>query len=125
MPSDRSKRASSSHPRRVELFDELSLKAISYLELHPGVADIVMRGPIPATSAQIDGWEAKHQPYRLPADFKAFLEISNGLYVKWSARLRGRGIPFASMHLNGLSELEEVAEVPRGGHQAGEVRAML
>ena len=60
-----------------EIFDDISLSVISFLENHEGVAsvDFVERRGI--TLAEITAWEQDHAPYRLPNDYKAFLLISN------------------------------------------------
>ncbi|CAD7939749.1 unnamed protein product [Amoebophrya sp. A120] len=95
--------------RRIDHFDDLSLCAIEYLERHQGVSEIILQGPVPCPGSAIHAWETRHG-LRLPDDLKAFLQITNGLYLKWSAAIRSKVLPYGSMHLNNLEQFRSVAE---------------
>ena len=91
-----------------EIFDDISLSVISFLENHEGVAsvDFVERRGI--TLAEITAWEQDHAPYRLPNDYKAFLLISNGLLLCWHIRHHGSEFPLGCLHLNKLASVKRI-----------------
>ena len=91
-----------------EIFDDISLSVISFLENHEGVAsvDFVERRGI--TLAEITAWEQDHAPYRLPNDYKAFLLISNGLLLCWHIRHHGSEFPLGCLHLNKLASVQRI-----------------
>jgi len=68
-----------------EIFDEISLSVIRFLEHHEGVSNVQFYeiGPISNPDA-VNAWNTKNAPYELPSDFRAFLGISDGLLLKWS-----------------------------------------
>lgn len=68
-----------------EIFDEISLAAIKFLERHEGVSNVQFYeiGPI-ANVDHIAQWSQKNAPFELPSDFQSFICISDGLLLKWS-----------------------------------------
>jgi len=43
----------------------------------------------PTSMIAIGSWEKANAPYVLPVDLKAFLQFSDGLNLRWDARLNG------------------------------------
>jgi len=76
-----------------EIFDNISLKVISFLENHVGIEDVefVERQGKPmltpgVAEMTIAKWEEENAPYMLPDDYKAFLQISDGLLLNWKIK---------------------------------------
>eukprot|EP00943_MAST-04B_sp_MAST-4B-sp1_P009259 g9259.t1 len=92
-----------------EIFDDISLSVINFLENHEGVAsvDFVERRGI--TLAEITAWEQDNAPYSLPNDYKAFLLISNGLLLRWHIRHHDSEFPLGCLHLNKLASVQRIA----------------
>ena len=92
-----------------EIFDDISLSVINFLENHEGVAsvDFVERRGI--TLAEITAWEQDNAPYQLPNDYKAFLLISNGLLLRWHIRHHDSEFPLGCLHLNKLASVQPIA----------------
>ncbi len=92
-----------------EIFDDISLSVINFLENHEGVAsvDFVERRGI--TLAEITAWEQDNAPYSLPNDYKAFLLISNGLLLRWHIRHHDSEFPLGCLHLNKLASVQPIA----------------
>mmetsp|Transcript_133778 Transcript_133778/g.372964 ORF Transcript_133778/g.372964 Transcript_133778/m.372964 type:complete len:291 (+) Transcript_133778:108-980(+) len=92
-----------------QVFDDLSIDAITFLESHPKVAGVKFYDRPSATQAQLQAWEAQNSPFVLPEDFKAFFAISDGVTLRWSLRFRGEAQPFGTVHVN---QLEQVQRLP-------------
>ena len=84
-----------------EIFDNISLSVISFLESHIGITDVEFierQGKeklqmsknyeliIGVAEVTISKWEEENSPFRLPDDFKAFLQISDGLSLNWKIK---------------------------------------
>ncbi len=123
--------------KKIEHFDSLSLSAINYLERHICVSDIALQGPVECPQHEIVEWERENHPFKLPEDYKAFLQNTNGrcrrivrsfipyaqgtsgrchpphylpgFYLKWSAWIRGRSLPYGCMHINSLAQVKRIA----------------
>ena len=56
---------------------------------HQGVAKLtfIERGPV--TGVDVSSWEQKNSGCVLPEDLKALLQISDGMTLKWDAKLHG------------------------------------
>lgn len=59
---------------------------------HQGVAKLtfIERGPV--TSVDVSSWEQRNSGCALPEDLKALLQISDGMTLKWDAKLHGATI---------------------------------
>lgn len=91
------------------LFEDLSLPLVETLETHRTACDVEFVDHPAVTFGQMQDWEAMHRPFVLPEDYRALLEISNGITVRWKLDLKGQRLPFGIMHVNGL---EEVMQLP-------------
>mmetsp|Transcript_17388 Transcript_17388/g.31371 ORF Transcript_17388/g.31371 Transcript_17388/m.31371 type:complete len:292 (+) Transcript_17388:214-1089(+) len=89
-----------------EIFEQISLSVINYLERHIGVTDIEFIERQGVVETLITSWEAEHAPYLLPSDFKSFLLISDGLQLRWSVKKKNLVFPLGHMHLNRLREVQ-------------------
>ena len=66
-----------------DIFDNISLSVISFLEDQKRVAEIEFSECSGASEDTLNTWEEEHKPYKLPEDYKAFLQISDGLALTW------------------------------------------
>ena len=53
-------------------------------------------------------WEEENGPYLLPDDYKAFLQISDGLSLNWKIKKNDQMFPLGSMHLNKLRDIKRI-----------------
>ncbi len=60
----------------------------------------------------IQKWEEENSPYQLPDDFKAFLQISDGLSLNWRIKKNDQIFNLGQMHLNKLRDIKRI----RGEH---------
>ena len=58
----------------------------------------------------ISKWEEENAPFRLPDDFKAFLQISDGLSLNWKIKKNDMVFNLGQMHLNKLREIKRIRE---------------
>jgi len=56
----------------------------------------------------ITKWEEENTPFQLPEDYKAFMQISDGLCLNWKIGRNGQNIPFGCMHLNKLRDTKKI-----------------
>jgi hypothetical protein len=56
----------------------------------------------------ITKWEEENAPYLLPDDYKAFLQISDGLSLNWKIKKNDQIFPLGSMHLNKLRDIKRI-----------------
>ena len=54
----------------------------------------------------ITKWEEENAPYKLPDDYKAFLQISDGLSLNWKIKKNEMIFNLGQMHLNKLREIK-------------------
>lgn len=59
---------------------------ISFLENHIGITDVEFIERTGVAESTISKWEEENAPYKLPDDFKAFLQISDGLSLNWKIK---------------------------------------
>ena len=114
------------------IFDNISLNVISFLEKHRGVTDVkvwtscppktsmcqtvmMIMAPSfqfferpPVTEFQINEWEKKFYPCKLPSDYKSFLMISDGFVLKWHMKYNREVLPLGNMSLCPLEALKPV-----------------
>jgi hypothetical protein len=71
------------------VFDNISMSVISFLEEQSKITDIVIDDrtgisvSLGASEFAIAKWEDDNQPYKLPEDYKALLQISDGMQLTW------------------------------------------
>ena len=58
----------------------------------------------------ITKWEEENTPYKLPDDFKAFLQISDGLSLNWKIKKNDMVYNLGQMHLNKLREIKRIKD---------------
>ena len=58
----------------------------------------------------INKWEEENLPYKMPDDFKAFLQISDGLSLNWKIKKNEMLFNLGQMHLNKLREIKRIRE---------------
>lgn len=65
-------------------------------------------------------WEEENSPYLLPDDYKAFLQISDGLSLNWKIKKNDQIFPLGSMHLNKLRDIKRIKSGPFKFSSVGE-----
>ena len=91
-----------------EVFDNISMQVISFLENHIGISDVEFIERSGCADITIQKWEEENTPIRLPDDYKAFLQISDGLQLNWKIRKNEQTINLGSMNLNRLREIKRI-----------------
>lgn len=93
-----------------EIFDNISLSVISYLENHTGVLDVEFNNERQGVAeVSLAKWEEENE-YKLPDDYKAFLQISDGLSLSWKVKKNDQIYPMGCMHLNRLRDIKPIKE---------------
>lgn len=94
-----------------EIFDNISLQVISFLESHIGISDVEFNSERQGVAeVTIAKWEEENTPYKLPDDYKAFLQISDGLSLTWKIKKNDQIYPLGCMHLNRLRDIKLIKE---------------
>jgi hypothetical protein len=52
-------------------------------------------------------WEETNAPYKLPEDYKAFLQIFDGLNLTWKFK-NDQLLPLGCIHLNRLRDIKQI-----------------
>ena len=81
---------------------------ISFLENHIGITDVEFTERQGVAESAITKWEEENGPYLLPDDYKAFLQISDGLSLNWKIKKNDQIFPLGSMHLNKLRDIKRI-----------------
>jgi len=103
--------AAAASPQRA-LFDRTCLSIISYLETFDECSNVEFNGSLKATPRDIDAWEKKNLPYKLPADLCAFYHMFDGFTLSYNTEVSGALVPVGMLCLNALAGLERL---PIGG----------
>lgn len=96
----------------MDIFNEISLNVISFLENHSGVTGVEYSDKPAASSRDISTWEKDNYPHLLSDDIKSFLQVSNGLLLRWKIKHQGKVKPLGCMSLNALSSIVPVPDPP-------------
>eukprot|EP01084_Bolivina_argentea_P290849 499724_1 len=91
-----------------QIFDNVSLNVISFLEKHRGVTDVKFFERPPVVQNEIDEWEKKYYPCKLPDDYKSFLLISDGFLLHWHMKYNKEVLPLGNISLSPLQSLKPV-----------------
>jgi len=91
-----------------EIFDNISLNVIEFLDNHIGITDVDFLERSGVAEMSITKWEEENSPYQLPADYKAFLQISDGLSLNFKIKRSDQNVPLGSMHLNKLRDIKKI-----------------
>eukprot|EP00741_Cyanophora_paradoxa_P022187 tig00021435_g21417.t1 len=108
-----------------DIFETISLSVISYLEKHPGVKGVEFVERPGAAARDIAKWEQANAPAVLPDDYKSFLQISDGLLLRWSVDFGGETVPLGCMHLNPIDKVAPIGLEPAGDLEAPDATASL
>jgi len=84
------------------------MNVIDFLENHIGVADVDFVERSGVANITITKWEEENSPFVLPDDYKAFLQISDGLNLTWKIKKGDSNIPLGCMHLNKLRDIKKI-----------------
>lgn len=91
-----------------DIFDIISLNVIGFLENHIGISDVDFVERSGVAEMSITKWEEENAPFQLPDDYKAFLQISDGLSLTWRIKKGDMSIPLGNMHLNKLRDIKKI-----------------
>ena len=89
-----------------DIFDTISLNVIDFLDNHIGITDVDFVERNGVAEINVTKWEEENSPYQLPDDFKAFLQISDGLNLNWKIKRNDQSVPLGAMHLNRLRDIK-------------------
>lgn len=103
------KNTTTSKDKIRQIFDNISLNVISFLEKHRGVTDVKFFERPPVQESQIIEWEKKNYPCKLPQDYKSFLSISNGFVLKWHMKYNREVLQLGNMSLSPLKSLKQIS----------------
>ena len=92
-----------------EMFDEMSLNVTAFLEGHKGVAKLDFAEHGAVTGVDVAMWEQKASGCKLPEDLKALLQISDGLTLRWDAKLHDERLQIGCLHINNLLAMTEIS----------------
>ena len=81
---------------------------IEFLENHIGVTDVEFIERSGVAEMSITKWEEENAPYQLPSDYKAFLQISDGLSLDFKIKRNDQSVPLGKMHLNKLRDIKRI-----------------
>ena len=94
-------------PRR-ELFDRACLNCLTYLETFEECSSLDFSGDLKASTFELEAWEKKNMPYKLPDDMKKFYGMFNGFNVSFGVELGSTQLNVGKMHMHSLKELERL-----------------
>jgi len=89
-----------------EIFDNISMHVISFLENHIGVSNVDFTERLAVSEYMITKWQEDN--VKLPEDLRAFLQISDGIQLSWKIKKNDHIMPFGMMNLNGLNEIKRI-----------------
>jgi tubulin polyglutamylase complex subunit 2 len=90
-----------------EVFDNISMNVIQFLENHICISDVEFVERQGCSESSIHKWEEDNQT-KLPDDFKAFLQISDGLQLTWKIKKNEQTMNLGAMNLNRLREIKRI-----------------
>ena len=96
---------------QIETLERLSFHLFSYLRGLPGFQDLKIDTRPEVTPDEAEQWHTANAPFVLPQDLMAFLQISDGLSVRWKAESLQTEIIVGSFDLNCLNRIEHIDEV--------------
>lgn len=84
------------------------MQVISFLENHIGITSVDFVERPGCADITIQKWEEDNAPIKLPEDYKAFLQISDGLQLGWKIKKNDQILELGSMNLNRLREIKRI-----------------
>jgi tubulin polyglutamylase complex subunit 2 len=106
----------------IEIFEQISDSVISFLENHPGVAEVQFNERHGVNESAIQAWEEQNHPFVLPDDMKSFLLISDGMLLQWKIKMNQMVKPLGQMHFNSLKDINRFAMASYSLRRLGEDR---
>ena len=91
--------------------EELSFNLFTYLRALPGFLDLKTEFRPEATPGEIEQWQDSNEPFQLPKDLAGFLQITDGLAVRWKAESLQTEITVGAFDLNCLNRIERMEDV--------------
>jgi hypothetical protein len=91
--------------------EELSFNLFSYLRALPGFQDLKTEFRPEATPGELEQWQDGNEPFVLPADLKGFLQITDGMSLRWKAESLQTEITVGAVDLNCLNRIERMEDV--------------
>jgi tubulin polyglutamylase complex subunit 2 len=96
-----------------ELFDQLSINLINFLESHEGISSVKLVANEPIVNrSKLDEWLNSNdktnfrKDVSLPEDYKVFLNCCNGLTLTYDLKK----LPFGYLHINSLQEMSPISK---------------
>ena len=71
---------------------------------------MIDRFKLGVVEVSINKWEEENAPFKMPDDFKAFLQISDGLSLNWKIKKNEMLFNLGQMHLYKLREIKRIRE---------------
>ena len=84
------------------------MSVIQFLENHIGITSVEFVERTGCAEVSIQKWEEENVPIKLPDDYKAFLQISDGLQLGWKIKKNEQIFNLGSMNLNRLREIKRI-----------------
>lgn len=84
------------------------MQVIQFLENHIGITSVEFVERVGCAESSIQKWEEENIPTKLPDDYKAFLQISDGLQLGWKIKKNDMIYNLGSMNLNRLREIKRI-----------------
>lgn len=94
---------------KKSILDKCLLSCLTQLESFEEVSGVDFQPSEGCYPAEISAWEAKNCPYLLPADFKAFYSLFNGVKLSYKVDIGGRQVPIGEIRLNKLDAVVRIA----------------
>ena len=79
---------------------------MNYLETFEDCKQIEFKETVRVQPREIDAWERKNLPYKLPDDMKAFYQVFDGFKLTYGAEVSNTHVPVGTLQLNSLAEVE-------------------
>jgi tubulin polyglutamylase complex subunit 2 len=96
-------------PAAYVLFDEIAFNILSYLESIDEVCDIDFIANPAAKHVEINLWERRNAPSEFPSDFKRFLNLYNGIHLKWKVQVVDQPIVIGEIKINKMDQILPLA----------------
>ncbi|KAG9393180.1 hypothetical protein J8273_3310 [Carpediemonas membranifera] len=89
-----------------------SIVSIRVLENEPNIENVQVHQRAPVSVKEIDAWEWKNAPFKLPQDMKTFFYTSDGFSLTWDMRDGDIVSPMGNMNINRLEQVQRIESLP-------------
>jgi tubulin polyglutamylase complex subunit 2 len=93
---------------REALFDRIGFNILSYLHTFEEVCDVEFVGGEGISKYNYGVWERKNQQLFIPCDLKKFLELFNGVLLRWKIDIQEQQIVIGEIKVNSLENLDAI-----------------